>query len=89
MEIREGVKVIEDRAFEECYSLAKISIPGSMESIDDDAFSFQNGLLRNIVIHPETTLDFANETGCTIHQLKNRFVDLPLLRLCFEQSKYS
>ena len=60
-----------------------------MEWIDEHAFSFQNSLLRNIAIHPDASIDFTGNTECTILQLKNRFHNLPLHKLCFEHARFS
>ena len=51
VEMREGAKRIEPCTFEGCNSLAHVSIPGSMESIDDHAFTSENSLFKNIIIH--------------------------------------
>ena len=56
--IKEGTKVIGDRAFSECRSLKSINIPNSVTSIGDDAF-YECSKLKSINIPKGTKEKFS------------------------------
>lgn len=62
--IKEGTKIICDRAFEDCKSLRSLVIPNSVTSIGESAFSFCSSL-KSIVL-PDGITSIGDETffGC-------------------------
>lgn len=63
--IKEGTKIICDRAFEDCKSLRSLVIPNSVTSIRESAFSFCSSL-KSIVL-PDGITSIGDETffGCS------------------------
>ena len=63
--IKEGTKIICDRAFEDCKSLRSLVIPNSVTSIGESAFSFCSSL-KSIVL-PDGITSIGDETffGCS------------------------
>ena len=60
--IKEGTKIICDRAFEDCKSLRSLVIPNSVTSIGESAFSFCSSL-KSIVL-PESVVSIKGNLFC-------------------------
>lgn len=67
--IKEGTKIICDRAFEDCKSLRSLVIPNSVTSIGESAFSFCSSL-KSIVI-PDSVTSIDTLAFCFCSSLKS------------------
>jgi hypothetical protein len=94
--LSDGLQSIPSNTFKHCTSLLHINIPSSVTKIDVWAFRYCP-YLRNIGISPSSTLYFINidltfselHNWTSVDQLKARFDDLPIHRLCFFHSHQS
>ena len=63
--IKDGTKVIRDRAFQKCSGLTSVTIPNSVTSIGDEAFAVCSGLTSVTIPNSVTSIGKGAFTGCS------------------------